>query len=376
MVRFLHSADWQLGMTRHFLIGEAQARFSAARLDVIERMGNLAVDEGCQFVVVCGDVFESNQVERQVLMRAFEKMAAFPQVTFYLLPGNHDPLDASSIYRSKSFTTHQPQNVSVLDGSTPVVAVPNVELIPAPWPNKHPTIDLVGAACEELGPSRVIRIAVGHGAIDAMSPDANDPKLISLSRLEGRIEAGLVHYVALGDRHSTTDVGSTNRVWYSGAPEPTDYNEIDPGNVLVVDLEADRINVEPKRLGTWKFVTSDWQLGNEEDVDSLKDWFSSITNKDVTVVKLALVGQISLAQKVRLDGILEHSSELLAALETWESRGDLAVIPDDLDFERLNFSGFAHEALLELSEIAESGEESIAARDALALLYRFGGTNA
>ena len=102
MVKFLQSADWQLGMTRHFLTGEAQARFSAARLDVIERMGNLAVDERCQFVIVCGDVFDSNQVERQVLMRAFEKMAAFPQVTFYLLPGNHDPLDASSIYRSQN----------------------------------------------------------------------------------------------------------------------------------------------------------------------------------------------------------------------------------------------------------------------------------
>ena len=114
MVKFLQSADWQLGMTRHFLTGEAQARFSAARLDVIEQMGNLAVDEGCQFVIVCGDVFDSNQVERQVLMRAFEKMAAFPQVTFYLLPGNHDPLDASSIYRSQTFTAHQPENVKVL----------------------------------------------------------------------------------------------------------------------------------------------------------------------------------------------------------------------------------------------------------------------
>ena len=28
MLRILHSADWQLGMTRHFLAGEAQARFS------------------------------------------------------------------------------------------------------------------------------------------------------------------------------------------------------------------------------------------------------------------------------------------------------------------------------------------------------------
>ena len=78
MVRFLHTADWQLGMTRHFLSEEAQARFSAARLDVIGEMGNLAINEGCEFVVVCGDVFDSNQVVRQVLTRALEKMAEYP----------------------------------------------------------------------------------------------------------------------------------------------------------------------------------------------------------------------------------------------------------------------------------------------------------
>ena len=165
MVRFLHTADWQLGMTRHFLKGEAQARFSAARLDAIEQMGNIAVNEGCEFVVVCGDVFESNQVERRVITRAFEKMAAFPSVTFYLLPGNHDTLDASSVYRSETFVKHRPENVKVLDGSEAVKDIPGVELIAAPWRNKHPTTDLVGDACQELEPTHAVRIVVGHGAV-------------------------------------------------------------------------------------------------------------------------------------------------------------------------------------------------------------------
>ena len=37
-------------------------------------------------------------------------------------------------------------------------------------------------------------------------------------------------------------VGSTGRIWYSGSPEVTNYDDIesDPGHVLVVDLdEAD-----------------------------------------------------------------------------------------------------------------------------------------
>gem|GEM_PF-6437436 len=38
-IRFIHSADWQLGMTRHFLSPDAQARFSQARIDVITSIG-------------------------------------------------------------------------------------------------------------------------------------------------------------------------------------------------------------------------------------------------------------------------------------------------------------------------------------------------
>jgi DNA repair exonuclease SbcCD nuclease subunit len=110
MPRFLHSADWQLGMTRHFLEGEAQARFTASsRIEVIGAIGALAAEQGCSFVVVGGDVFESSQVERQVVVRALDTMKATLGVTFYLLPGNHDPLDAASCsVRGPSSTTVHP----------------------------------------------------------------------------------------------------------------------------------------------------------------------------------------------------------------------------------------------------------------------------
>ena len=378
MVKFLHTADWQLGMARHYLGRDAQARFSAARLDAIEQMARLATNEQCEFVVVCGDVFESNQVQRQVLVRAFGKMAAFPQLTFFLLPGNHDPLHASSIYSSPTFIERRPLNVKVLTGSEPVQAAPEVELIPAPWLNKHPTTDLVEAACGRLEQTSSLRIIVGHGAIDSMSPDPNDPKAIALERLEERISAGLIHYVALGDRHSTTDVGTTGRVWHAGAPEPTDYTEIDPGNVLVVDLDLDAnsVSVERRHLGTWCFVSRDWHLSSDKDIDTLEEWLSNLDNKDRAIVKVSLVGQVSVAQKARLDTILDHNVDLFAAVETWERRSDLTVIPDDADLDHFGLSGFAHEALLNLHKMAESGEETLIARDALSLLYRLVGSRA
>lgn len=371
MFKFIHTADWQLGMTRHFLAGEAQARFDGARIDVIRKIGTLATDEGCSFVVVCGDVFESNQVSSQVVSRAFDAMAATPQIRFYLLPGNHDPLDASSVYTSSQFTNGQPDNVTVLTDSSPHRVAAGVELVAAPWFTKRPLTDLVADACNALEDSEALRIVVGHGALDTLSPDPTDPALISLSSIEERINAGQIHYVALGDRHSTTDVGRSGRVWYSGAPEPTAYVEDDPGNVLVVELDPDGINVQRQPVGTWRFRQTDWDLTQESDLDDVEAWLSELPDKDRSIVKLALVGQVSLAQKARLDHLLEQAGELFGALETWDRRSDLIVLPDEADYRQLGLSGFANDALEELAQQAEEDDDqAVVARDALALLHR------
>ncbi len=258
-------------------------------------------------------------------------------------------------------------------------------MVPAPWTSKRPLTDLVDGACKELGPSDAVRIVVGHGAVaaygaiashgagDAPSPDAHNPALISLAKLQERIGEGLIHYVALGDRHSTSDVGDTGRVWYSGTPEPTRYDETDPGNVLVVDLDPEGVNVETRPVGTWRFERRDWELSDDADIDALEHWLSGINSKERTIVKLAVIGQVSVAQKARLDGLLEHHSDLLAALESWERRSELAVIPDDVDLDGFGLSGYAHEALGDLREMAESGEQAVAVHDALALLHRLAG---
>lgn len=371
MTRFIHTSDWQLGMTRHFLAGEAQARFTEARLDAISTIGRLAVDEGCDFVVVGGDVFETNQVERQIVVRALEAMSRTPSVTFYLLPGNHDPIDASSVFRTRAFVDNRPSNVVVLDGDRAVDAAPGVRVLGAPWPNKRPLVDLVNQALAETSANGDLRIVVGHGAVDTFSPDPTDPARISLHDLEDALADHRAHYIALGDRHSTTDIGSTGRIRYSGAPEPTDYREDDPGNVLIVDLTADAIHVEPRRVGTWRFVREHFDLSGPEDCAGVSRFLNDLPDKSRTIVKLSLVGQLSLKAMTDLEATLDHAQDLFAALERWERRSDLVVLPDDADFEMLDLDGFALEALNDLRSLGGAGDETaLVARDAMGLLYR------
>jgi hypothetical protein len=70
--RFLRTSDWQLGVTRHFLNDDSQARWSEARFEGVRNIGRIAHEEGCEFIVVAGDIFESNQVDRKTVLKACE----------------------------------------------------------------------------------------------------------------------------------------------------------------------------------------------------------------------------------------------------------------------------------------------------------------
>jgi len=372
MVKFVHTADWQLGMTRHFLSAQSQPRFTDARLDVIATIGRLAAEDNCDFVIVCGDVFESNQIDFGVVRRAFDQMRATPEIPFYLLPGNHDPLDPASIYLRDEFEAHRPDNVHVLSSSEPQEAAPGVELIPAPWHTKRPVSDLVADACKDLTNGPSLRIVVGHGMVDALSPNRDSTSLIALANIKEKIEDGVVHYIALGDRHSTTLVGNTERVWYSGAPEPTRYEEKDAGNALVVDLDVARCHVETRRVGHWRFIERRFEFAGDEDVDEMGRWLSQLTDKSRTVVKLSLIGSVNLLQKARIDTLISEYEDVLGAIEVGERRSALVVLPDEADLDLVSLSGYAQGALEELRTLAESSDEqlALAAQDAIGLLCR------
>lgn len=373
MAKFLHSADWQIGMTRHFLAGEAQSRYSAARLDAIRTTGQVAAESGCAFAVVAGDVFDSNYLDRKDVARALDAMSAFT-VPLYLMPGNHDVAGPGSVYRSKDFISRKSETVHVLEDAG-VVVVPgtDVELVAAPLQSKRPLEDLVAAALAPLPApdAGMHRVVVGHGAVDRGAPDQDNPALISIAALEQAAAAGTVHYVALGDRHSTTNVGSSGRIWYSGTQEVTDYVETDPGNVLVVELDEARISVTPHHVGKWKFLARHFPIESPDDIETCSRWLDSVDGKATTSVKLSFTGTLSLASKAHLDQMLTAAADLFAAVETWESHTDLAVMPDDADIDALGLSGFAAAAAADLDRAARAGgPDAVAAQDALGLLYR------
>ncbi|PSO48316.1 MAG: DNA repair exonuclease [Actinobacteria bacterium QS_8_72_14] len=326
MVRFLHTADWQLGMTRHYLAGEAEGRFRQGRIDAIAAMGRLAEQRGCAFAVVAGDVFDTNQVDRRTLLRAVEALNDFP-VPVWLLPGNHDPLDAASVLASDAFADACADHIGVLAGREPVAGADGVELVGAPWTSKRPVCDLAGAAVADLEPAGdTVRVLVAHGGVDALAGDHRDPAAIRVDDLEAALAEG---------------------------------------------RDAQRCDVEAVSVGGWRFVELARRVDGPDDVAALAAELDALPGKERTAVRLELTGTLTLTQAGELEGVLADAADRLAALDRPARHDDLHVRPDDGDFSELALAGYAAATRDRLAQLAETGgEQAETAVDALALLLR------
>jgi DNA repair exonuclease SbcCD nuclease subunit len=372
-MRFLHTSDWQLGLRRYYLDQDAQARFAADRFEAVRRLGEVARREGAACVVVAGDVFESNRVDRRTVLRGLDAMRSV-ELPVLLLPGNHDPLDASSLYRCAAFRDERPENVRLLDGEAAVEVAPGCEVVGAPWSSKRPLADLVAARAAALPPAAGrLRVLVAHGAVDTLAPDPDEPALIRVEAAERALAEGRFHYLALGDRHSVTRVGE--RIWYSGTPEATDFDEERPGRVLRVDLDASGCRVEELEVGRWRFLPLAFHCAGEADLERLRGELDALDDRSRTVLRLSLEGQLPLHARAALDRLLADAGERFAAVD--RTGGGLALVPDDLDRGALDLGGYAAAAFDELlAESRGDGPEARVAADALALLYRLAGEGA
>lgn len=379
-MRFLATSDWHLGTTAHYLEKEPRARYKEARFDVVEEIGKLAHERDVQFIAVAGDVFESNEVDRAQVNNLFEVLRAAAPIPVFLVPGNHDPLDAASIYDSRDFLRACPDHVHVLRNHRPVEVTPGLQIVGIPWHTRFPASNIFDAAVDSLEPtpSGVRRVIVAHGATEAFGSGEAIETLISPEAATRAVEEGKADFVALGDRHSTTEVAPN--VWYSGSPEVTDRVDVDPGNVLMVDLDAagaadgrpgtSGVAVEKVRVGTWHYRVLDAELDGKESVEALIEELDRLDDKRKTLAYLRLQGALTIAQRAALDDELDRLAGVFAKLEIWERHSHIGVLPDDGDFGSLGLSGFAGAAVTELLEDADAG--NLVAADALKLLYRLG----
>lgn len=298
--RFVHTADWQIGLHARHIPDDERGEVRAARYDTVRRIADVAREGEADFVVVAGDVFEHHQLDRVPLQRAFEALRAFPCEVF-LLPGNHDPYTPDALYRSEWWARECPSHVKVLATRKPI-ELPSATLLPCPLLERHAS-DPTSWLGPSVGPADRVRVGVAHGGVEEIlrGLSGDDELEVHNPIPMGLADRARLDYLALGDWHGRLRVN--DRTWYSGTPEPTRFKEKDPGHVLFVEIDAPRAapKVSAHRVSrfTWHCIAA--TLTTADHVAALERQLEEVPNRVDTLVELSLDGRLDLGLRARLE---------------------------------------------------------------------------
>jgi DNA repair exonuclease SbcCD nuclease subunit len=165
--------------------------------------------------LLVGDVFEHNRLPVALLERAARVMGD-AGMEVVILPGNHDPLMAESVWHRGPLS--EPENVHVL-GLTHAHIVPFPHLDLEIWGRAHTGYDDMDPLRRPHRRRARWRVAAAHGHYEP-APDRRGNARSSWLFGDDELHATGAHYVALGHWNRPVEVGD-GRVpaWYSGSPE-------------------------------------------------------------------------------------------------------------------------------------------------------------
>lgn len=365
-MRFLHTADWQIGMKAQGL-GRAGEGVRQERLSAGERVVEAARARKVDCLLVAGDLFEDNGVDRRLIQRVGDILAS-AGCDVFIIPGNHDPAVPGSVWehpvwKSKS-TLHvltEPKELAWRD----------VIFYPCPALEKSSSRDPTAWIRADRGERFCVGIA--HGTVEGIRQDEPDYPIAR----DAASRSG-VDYLALGHWHSSAfyrDEEGAIRLAYSGTHETTRFGERASGNVLVVDIATagSPPAIEEIRTGGLRWEVISAKLRSGDEIGSVLRTIESLDRPASTLLTVRLEGVLPAAAREELKRIEEIVSSrfLFGRLEaqdlrpspeddSWLAGLPAGVIRDTADkLRRLAAAGGAGErgkiaarALLELYAIA------------------------
>ena len=354
-MRFIHTADWQLGLRMNFVDGDDASRLRALRYSTVERIAQRAKEHEVDFVVVAGDVLDDNALGLDALQQTEDALSAFGDTPVFLLPGNHDAATEDSALRRLKL----PSGCQFVE-KREAISIAGGKVFPCPLQQRHEFNDPTEWLPEKAG-SDEIWVAVAHGGVIDFNEgdDGETPNLIDAQRVVGK---GF-DYVALGDWHGQLKISDC--IWYSGAHEATRFKEKKPGYILLVDIEAPGATPSVESIHVAQTEWISWQItfNDDDQVDELQARLEQLPRRSTTLLNLVADGSLSIAARAQLDELLDEYRGRLPHLRLDTTA--LQTTPTDADLETMSADGFVQAALEELKASNEPNDEL-----ALRLMYR------
>ena len=391
MVQFLHVADLHLGMRVTRFSADSSRKIREARFQALEKILKLANAPGAgfDFVVVAGDLFDDGAVDAHTARRAFDMFETF-QPPVLVLPGNHDPLQAGSLWDHDPWRRTDTRRVRVLRTREPVDAG-GATIFPCPvfrrTSTENPTEWIRGFPARS-GRDQ-IRIGIAHGSVMDRPHLPEDDHPIRPDA-PGELQ---LDYMALGHWHSHLVFKSDGqpRMVYPGVHEPMRFNEdaqslgwrpyssggmrpefLDGGCGTAVAVRIDGPGTAPQlqnhAVGHLNWSVRKAVLHTDDDLSNLIAHVANLATPELTVFKLLVDGVLPARAMFRL----QELRDILGRFLVHELDDQLVLEPDEREVAEVVGSGVlgtVHQAVRgQLLEGSES--ERARAGRALRLLFR------
>jgi hypothetical protein len=360
-MKFLHSADWQLGKPYGRFEPDLRAALTEARFDAIDAIGRAAVDNGVGHVLVAGDIFDTEGPEDRTIVQAVSRMGRYG-VKWWLLPGNHDFARNGGLW--DRVRKRAGERIVIVAEPEPHEMEPGVWLLPAPLTHRHNLEDPTAQFDAMATPGAALRIGLAHGSIRDFGSQGETKNQIA----PDRARRSNLDYLALGDWHGALKVDA--RTWYAGTPETDRFQRDEPGHALLVDLAAGgEPEVTPTRTGRYQWLRRDWLVHDRAAFDSECAGLLAEVDPAATLLQLTLSGITSLFDRIGMLGQLEN--DLGHRLRFLDLRADnLVGRPTDEDLASLAVEGMLGAAAAKLTaRIEGAGPDATLAKRALERLF-------
>ncbi len=300
-LKILHTADWHLGCRFRSFEEEQQNKLTRARLEAVDRIFGLAESYSVNAVLCAGDLFDEPAPPEKWWRGLLEKVnqRKWKDRPVFLLPGNHDPLEANSVWTADHpFRKALPAWVHVIDRDDYMIELsPEAVLHSTPCRSQAGSDDLAMRLPARQPGDRRIRIGLVHGqTFDIKGYQTNFPIDCEAAGKRG------FDYLALGDTHGFRELPPRESpAVYPGSPEATNYGETDAGHVAIVYFPRQGRAPMIQQVAVSKWRWRDEVCRSVADLEGLR-------REDLRdcVMRLALNMEVSLAEQHRVDAIVNE----------------------------------------------------------------------
>jgi DNA repair exonuclease SbcCD nuclease subunit len=345
MIKFLHTADWQLGKPYQRVNDDSKrARLQLERIACLRRIGETVRDSNASFVLVAGDLFDSSSPVNATVAAACESIGAM-KIPVLAIPGNHDHGGPGSLWAQPFFVREREKlapNLRVLLDAKPII-LDNAVFFPAPLLRRHdpadPTAWIRTAFDGHDFPADLPRIVLAHGSVQGFeaSQEDEDEEVSGLNRIAlERLPSSEIDYIALGDWHGTKQINP--KAWYSGTPEIDRFpkgSDNDPGNILIVEAARNQTpRVEKKRTGNFRWNDFPHRFSEDEGFDAFRAALDNHIGEwgQDSLLKLTLTGSLGIETSQRLADLIQSLNARLIRVKLDDQ---VAIAPTDEETQAL-----------------------------------------